>query len=858
MQMSGSIVHRRCLGAHYIKTGRLLRFWNQIKTFHFSFSRLIFGASKFRDHAIYHSLFSSTKHQTLLFQKYFSLIPSSKFEVVSAPASLIIGANLSDPMSDYRSFSSNYPPSSQSRKISIGIMVDSLAKEKLGDTKEDKAAVPNAERESFKVRNSIEGKNNGEGVTAVTTAKKTEATQQVSSPWISTKSFHKETLASEDVLHVMQTSIPDTRGRKNKLNGIKDAQETYSAQFFANQTSTVQSSDNKLKKFDGMTYRRKGKQGGSSERMEEFTFATAQENLASETVVIEDKTEDRTETLKMKLWEILGTVSLPKSQYSNSQAREASVGDKSRPEQSVGQKLNTDVKRKQSSDTIETDSEIPDHNIKRPITRSLARKGAPTKGQPNQSKASASSISKQQHQQKNIFTFAEVWSGKVDGAVNRDSSMSFRERSRRKNSSIQPSKIFFTKKDDANGIQQATFRSGTPPPAEKTSSLGNKIRDHFGCPSANKREYVESKSKIEEGFHQSPVKKTDQQGDFCSLVLPDNRDQLEGIGNPSFENLLDPQDGFRSPTFRIYANIRSFRSLKTSNSDFCGSQTRTELSDDAKELKDSPPRKSAPVKDREDKDRLSESSIEEDSESLEEASPIITGCRERETSPEIATTEKPKFMLSTKRLRNHEDIGFNKFTTMPSAKAIGQSEWIDEPSEQDQMDDLTRVVKLFALALENFKNKMTLATRKKSSEILVSASEGIHLQLQNVQSQIQTDVEKLASLHKSKRNKLESRFEEQQEQLKLLHGRFKEDLQKHLQNFRSTLEGLGENHRELKGTVKKQKASYHKLLLQVEESVESQLNDIHERIITIHKLAREKMLQVKHLVAECLKEGILN
>jgi len=44
------------------------------------------------------------------------------------------------------------------------------------------------------------------------------------------------------------------------------------------------------------------------------------------------------------------------------------------------------------------------------------------------------------------------------------------------------------------------------------------------------------------------------------------------------------------------------------------------------------------------------------------------------------------------------------------------------------------------MALENFRKKMKLETGKKSSDILMSVSEKMHLQLQNIESQIQTDL----------------------------------------------------------------------------------------------------------------------
>ncbi|CAK7348552.1 unnamed protein product [Dovyalis caffra] len=99
---------------------------------------------------------------------------------------------------------------------------------------------------------------------------------------------------------------------------------------------------------------------------------------------------------------------------------------------------------------------------------------------------------------------------------------------------------------------------------------------------------------------------------------------------------------------------------------------------------------------------------------------------------------------------------------------------------------------------------MELETRKKSSDILVSVSEEVHLQLRNIEAQIQTDLGKLSSVSKSKRKRLESRFEEQQEQLKLINDKFKQDIYQHLQECKITLEGLELHQIDFKGTVKKQ------------------------------------------------------
>ncbi|OVA16610.1 hypothetical protein BVC80_1543g42 [Macleaya cordata] len=99
---------------------------------------------------------------------------------------------------------------------------------------------------------------------------------------------------------------------------------------------------------------------------------------------------------------------------------------------------------------------------------------------------------------------------------------------------------------------------------------------------------------------------------------------------------------------------------------------------------------------------------------------------------------------------------------------------------------------------------MKAETSKRGSEILASVAEDIKLQLQNVDSQIQRDIGKFTSLGKSKRKRLETRFQEQQERLKLIQDKFKEEINQHLQDSRSTLDDLEAYQIELKGNAEKQ------------------------------------------------------
>ncbi|KAF5455507.1 hypothetical protein F2P56_025073 [Juglans regia] len=817
-----------------------------------------------------------------------------------------VGANQNlrhDRMSDIRSIGSNYYPSSQSRKISIGVVVDLVTKKKSGPAKEDKVTVLGAENMNPNVENSIEVRKKGQRVTTPGKGKPTDTLEQESSPWITTRSLYQQAHAPETVLHAQ----PATSGCQNKFNGQNNEMAARSVQSFVNKTSILQPGDGKQNTFDGFSYKRKGVKDGTTE-MEEFTFATTQKVDASNKMAIEDKagkTGNKTESLRMKLWEILGNVSSPTNEYSNSQRHKVGAND-IEPGQNFDRKVGTVVRRGHNSDTIETDSEASDHASTRPVTHTLIRKGAPLKVQVKVTTCGPSTGYMQKHKQKN-FSLDEGWSGRVNSAVNGGSSKLMRKNI--ESIRVKPRKIVFPKTDNTDKIQETSYRSETTVPAEKTFSHGNKMEDIHDCVSEDEREWFGPENKIlEQNSHQPPLTDKAGQQEFKSPGNGDRQDivnpSLQDIANPSLQNDVEPQDTFQSPRFKTpfssstptstpntdqlvdnshsssprsdqlvngvsnpapagriitMGDIRSFSTLQTSN-------RQTDFLGDAGELKSSPPMESvATIEEKDTEDDLSESSAEErDCKSLEEGSPIIeayTGCGERDTlHSEPGDADQPKFMLhSTKRLWTCEGIRFDNINpTSSSPKGTGESNWIQEPLEESQEDELLRAIKLFALELQKTQSKIKSETTKKSSRILMSISDGIYFQLQNLESHIQKDVGKITALSKSKRKRVEGKLEEKRKELKLIHENFKEDINRHLQDYRSALEGLETHHIELKGTMEKQKASHRKLLLQVEEALEAQLNDAQRRIAAIHELARGKTLQLKGVISLCLKDGILS
>ncbi|KAL4385012.1 hypothetical protein GQ457_15G020530 [Hibiscus cannabinus] len=788
-------------------------------------------------------------------------------------------------MSDCRSFGSNFHPSSQSRKISIGIILDSIAERKPGAIEEDGSKQPNTKGINPNNGISVEGKNKEEAVTT-SIGKQTEATEQVKSPWITPRSLHEKSLAPE--------TASSNLGQKKHIK-LKDVAVMHSVQFFSNQTFNAQNFGSKQNSFDSffddLSYQRKGKNDGNSQKAEESNIAIAGKALESDKVVLEGKADQtqnkQTETLKMKLQELLGNVSSPKSLLSSSQAQEV-TGNNLQPKLSVDHMRDTVEKPRQNSDTIETDSDNPNQTIKRPVTRSLARRRAPAKVQTDKTKVGLSS--KQKHRE-SVFSYREERSTKLDGAVNTCSKLSRKMKIEKKSSKIDPRKICFTDEDSADEIKRTTYTSETPVPVVKTSMLGTKMESFPGSFNEKRRENFENVPEIH-SFH-SPVTNKKNQSVYCDNPTSPEKGDKQDVGNISLRNVVFTPDSFQSPTFGLKSpmlntspspkpktveikqgahspvpsgrgftmgNIRSFRTFQVSRlvCNKLNSQDHSPVSPTSLTILPDSDMEVEHIKRHVHSEPSSEERLPE---SFGIGSPIIKryDCHtENLILPDTVSEKLNSVDSPIKWFRNHEDVKLSECsptTTSRKGARIGESFRFQEPSEQDQDNELMRAVTLFASSLKTFKRKMDSTTRNKSSEILVSISKEIKSLLMNVQSEIESDVGKLISLNKTRRKRLEIGLQEQQEQLKQILEKFKEDIHHHLFDCNSILEGMEAHQIELKGIMKKQKVSHQKLLMHVEEAAEVQLHNAERRITAVHESARENMLQLKHAIADCLKDG---
>ncbi|KAI3980883.1 hypothetical protein MKX01_025448 [Papaver californicum] len=710
-------------------------------------------------------------------------------------------------------------------------------------------------------------------------------------------------------VHVVanQTSVLQFgEGVQNQSNSKSETPMTKTVQFYTNRMSILQSSDVGQKKFDSITYGRKEK-GGRTERVEQFAFTTAKEVrvLDKGAEAENQKSAPRSNgSLKLKLWEMLGTATEDENKL-NSQTLEDGVKN-SRLGGNSDQNNSNGVKLRQNSDTIEADSESPQETIKRPespletikrpVTRSLTQKKTSSLANSkllskisSGGKLPSSSNHRQQSEEKSIFTFcdAEGWDTGLHGAVS--GGISSKKRRRKSTKVIEPRRISFSGKAVPEKSRRAIGESKRPSPRKKATLHSNTTESfHSHSAQTNKESLQPAREKLDqqESLKTPNLREEENHHDNVDSISSKKNTQEDDVSSPGLEvktpvencSLSPPSAKIKKaqPVGRRFTS-EGFCKLRTSQifrPGFSDSDAETTSPDPTGELQKSPIKershveekdveqnlsqssKEQDIEDAEEKlsqpskeqdvedveEKLSQSSKEQDAESLEEDAPFIKVSRITRTwAPDSGNPDKPKFMLRPRK-------------RLCSPVRTEESNRLQEPSYQDDEDGLARAVSLFAFALEKFKTRMKAETSKRSSVILESVTEGIKLQLHDINSQIQENIGKFTGICKSKRKRLETRFLEQQERLKLIQDNFKEEINQHLQDCKNTLDDLEAYQIELKENAEKQNASHRKLLLQVEGAIETQLSDAEQRITSIQQVANRNMLQLKRMIAECLKD----
>nr|QFG39536.1 asynaptic protein 3 [Arabidopsis arenosa] len=791
-------------------------------------------------------------------------------------------------MSDYRSFGSNYHPSSQSRKISIGVMADSQPKRNLVPDKDDGDVLARVEKLKSATVTDLQANKKDKGDLAAKQRNSAQVTGHVTSPWRSPRSSHRKLGTLESVLCKQTSSLSGSKGLNKGLNGAHPAPARDSFQNFP--ISSPQQSHGELNGGRNDTVMDR-----SPETMEDPPSAVLQQKVASQREMDKPDKEKNgtTDVLRSKLWEILGKASPANNEDVNSETPEV---EKTNFKLSQDKGSNDDplIKPRHNSDSIETDSESPENATRRPVTRSLLQRRVGAKGVQKRTKAGANLGRKSTEQVNNVFSFEEGLRGKIGTAMN-SSVMPKKQRGRRKNTVVQCRKAYFRRNDEADGSRKETSKSNTPPRSESTgtgkrSSFSDKKGSSHDLHPQSKAQKKKPDISTREGdFHPSPEAETAAMPEMFQ-GLSKNGEKHERPSNVFMEKSVEPENEFQSPTFGYKAPISSpspcfspevsplqprnisptleetetpifsFGTKKTSQGTTGqASDTERRLPDFLEKKRDYSFRRERSPEPNEDLVLSDPSSDERDSDGSGEDSPVLG----HNNSPEERKTanwnnEKSKLgSSSAKRNSNLKGIG-RVVLSPPSSlsKGIDKTDSFQHCSEMDEDEDegLGRAVALFAMALQNFEKKLKSAAEKKSSEIIASVSEEIHLELENVKSHIITEAGKTSNLAKTKRKHAETRLQEQQEKMRMVHEKFRDDVSHHLEDFKSTIEELEGNHSELKGSIKKQRTSHQKLIAHFEGGIEAKLDNATKRIDSVNKSARGKMLQLKMIVAECLRD----
>ncbi|KAJ0258146.1 Meiosis-specific protein ASY3 [Hirschfeldia incana] len=777
-------------------------------------------------------------------------------------------ASIRGKMSEYRS---NYHPSSQSRKMSIGVMVVD-SQPKTNHPAPDDVAARAEELKSTTVAD-LQPNKKVKGDSAANQRSSAKGTELATSPWRSPRSSSRKLGTLENVLS------KQTSGSKGLNKGPNEAPVRDS--FHDIPVSSPRISDGEL-----MISGRNGKEVDKSpERMEEPPSAVLPQKVASQR---EDKDgtgkakDGSTDVLRSKLWEILGKASPENNEDVNSETPQV-VKTSSRLNQDKSSNDDPLTKPRHHSDTIETDSESPEAATRRPVTRSLLQRRVGAKGIQKRTKTGANlggGISTKDVN--NVFTFEEGLRGENGTAMN-STLMPKTQRGRKKNTVAKCRKVQSREKDGADGILKETSKSKTPARSESTrtgkrSSLSDKKGSSLEFNQHTKaRKQKPDVSAREEDFQPSPEDETAATPEMFRGLFKNGDEQ---------EKSVEPENDFQSPTFgykapisspspclspeasplhprnispafdETEATIFSFGTKKTPQGTK-GQASNKRLPEFLEKKRDYSFGRESSAEPDEDLVLSDPSSDEKDSDGSTEDSPALGNYN----SPQVRETDNWRSDKSKPGIgsvkRNSNFKGNGRVVSSPTsslAKGMHKTDSYQQFLEVDEDEGLGRAVALFAVALQNFDKKLKSAAKKKSSEIIASVSEEIHLELENVKSHIITEAEKTSNVAKTKRKHAETRLQEQQEKMRMIQEKFKDDVGNHLEDFKSTIEELEANHSDLKGSIKKQRTLHQKLIAHFEGGIETKLENATKRINSVNESARGKMMQLKMIVAECLKD----
>ncbi|XP_059311733.1 meiosis-specific protein ASY3 [Lycium ferocissimum] len=847
--------------------------------------------------------------------------------------------------SDAWSFGSNYHQSSQSRKMSIGIVIDSVAKcsqklKQVEDQAHTAAVKTSSKGTSVEDGTTMSGKTSSKGnftndrnkkekANASAVRNQREPTEQQTSPWISTKTLHHEPTLEA----VTPAEKPSFSKGVSEMSNRSNRVEEGPAKSFVNQTRTLQFDKSKKVRGDAATER-----GGK------FASKTALEDMPEKEVKVKNTKAESAgnATLRLKLREILGTVASQNTQRPDSlvpkQDARTSQPEKKDSGYHVGEP-------RQNSDTIETDTQSHEYAIRRPITRSLARKRPPAKLKSQSRKRPPAC--KEDLVEKNVFLPKDRWCRNLGDGGTDSPLMVYERRGKRKSHHIEASTICEQNKerkdeDTRNNSKRVPVPekfvypgvaagNGTTLFPEKNNEMVQLNADNLESPVVemteqlrNLQEHIDQKgNSAEKSKRRALDSESDKQSlafatkklgrkSFPGLAPRSNLGELHGDGHENrtsiteqLRNLqghidqkgnsaeksnrkaLDSESDKESLTFAMKAparksfpgfaprsnlgqlhgdgnenitsktegicKVKSFDGLKREYK----SNTPDESSDDAGNLESSPFLESRPIMEEDTQIRFSKPlSMESDPDGSEDSSNIQADTQPP-SSPEMGKSREQQAPRPNKRLFNKGCANLSGVSPAAASSKGINCRKLERRLEQNEEDPLTSAITLFAFSLEKVRSKLKSVCNQRSAEILKSVAEKIHMQLQNAEFQIQADMGRITSLNKSKRKHVEEVLQEKQQHLNAIYETFKEEVNRHLQDCKSTLESLEAHEVEVKAIVEKRKASNKKLLLEVEEAIETQLDNAEKRVSSVHHAAREKMRQLKFVVAECLKEGVL-